>query len=64
MKDRCTFQMLKVFLQTFPPKIIMGFLHRTKGLTGRLCIVAETAHDLQLRDGGLEGSCGQGALEQ
>jgi len=26
------------------------------GLTGRLCIVAETAHDLQLRDGGLEGS--------
>lgn len=48
--------MLKVFLQTFPPKIIMGFLHRTKGLTGRLCIVAETAHDLQLRDGGLEGS--------
>lgn len=26
------------------------------GLTGRLCIVAETAYDLQLRDGGMEGS--------
>lgn len=26
------------------------------GLTGRLCIVAETARDLQLRDGGVEGS--------
>jgi len=28
----------------------------SSGLTGRLCIVAETAHDLQLRDGGMEGS--------
>ena len=29
---------------------------RSPGLTGRLCIVAETARDLQLRDGGVEGS--------
>ncbi|CAJ1423166.1 unnamed protein product [Effrenium voratum] len=29
------------------------------GLTGRICIVAETAHDLKIRDGGMPGSVAQ-----
>ena len=57
-RDGCCylFYVLLYLFFFFPVGLPFWSPFLSAGLTGRLCIVAETAHDLKLRDGGVEGS--------